>query len=376
MEPEALPSWLPNLKDAIDRDPLVVSPETSLAGAIALVSRVHLSACAIAKDIGASDFDIKVAQTDCLLVACDGIVLGILTEQDIVQLTAQALDAFSVSVADVMVKPVITLPQRSIQSVFSALFIFRRFQIHHLPIVDDHDCLIGLISYESIYKTLCPANLLRLRRVSEVMTTTVVCAPLTATVSSLIQLMADHSVSCIAIVQQDPKGVEQPVGIVTEGDIIQFQALQIDAASTQARTVMSSPLFLLRPEDSLWRAHQEMQTRGVKRLVVSWNWGRDIGLITQANLLSVLDPTETYEMIEVLQQMQQQMQRDESEAETSSTAGVPTYDRQGLLDTLSATQDYIGQIIDDPTLSTYEMRSQIGSVLDTLEQLSRDIQGE
>ena len=64
---------------------------------------------------------------------------------------------------------------------------------------------------------------------------------------------------------------------------------------------MSTPLFLLRPEDSLWYAHQEMQKRHVRRLVVSWDWGQGMGIVTQTSLLKVFDPMEMYGVIDSLQ---------------------------------------------------------------------------
>ncbi|PLZ36759.1 histidine kinase, partial [Fischerella thermalis WC558] len=93
----------------------------------------------------------------------------------------------------------------------------------------------------------------------------------------------------------------KPIGIVTERDIIQFQAMQLNLAQVRAETVMSTPLFLLNPEDSLWTAHLEMQRRRLRRLVVSWDGGRGLGLITQSNLLRMLDPIQMHGIVETLQ---------------------------------------------------------------------------
>ncbi|MEL7315933.1 MAG: CBS domain-containing protein, partial [Cyanobacteria bacterium J06559_3] len=78
----------------------------------------------------------------------------------------------------------------------------------------------------------------------------------------------------------------------------------IDLGQTEAQTVMSSPLLLLNPKDSLWTAHQEMQQRRVGRLVVSWNWGRGLGIVTQTSLLRVFDPDQS-EMLETVQYLVQ-----------------------------------------------------------------------
>jgi CBS domain-containing protein len=208
---------------------------------------------------------------------------------------------------------VITLPEAQFQDVFAALFLFRRYRIRHLVIVDEHNQLIGIVSSESIRRVLQPANLLKLRRVSEVMTTPVIHAPMTASVLSLARLMAQQRVSCIVITQANAQGGFQPVGIVTERDIVQFQTLQLNLANTLAQAVMSTPLFLLSPSDSLCKAHHEMQQRRVRRLVVSWNEGRELGIVTQTSLLRVFDPVEMYEVIAVLQQTVKQLEVEKSE---------------------------------------------------------------
>lgn len=76
---------------------------------------------------------------------------------------------------------------------------------------------------------------------------------------------------------------------------------------------MSTPLFLLTPEDSLWKAHQEMQRRHVRRLVVSWNGGKGLGIVTQTSLLKVFDPVEMYEVIETLQRTIKQLEAEKAE---------------------------------------------------------------
>jgi hypothetical protein len=70
---------------------------------------------------------------------------------------------------------------------------------------------------------------------------------------------------------------------------------------------MSTPLFILNPEDSLWKAHQEMEQRQVRRLVVSWNWGKNLGIVTQTSLLRVFDPIEMHGVIDTLQRTLQQL---------------------------------------------------------------------
>jgi signal transduction histidine kinase len=105
-----------------------------------------------------------------------------------------------------------------------------------------------------------------------------------------------------------------PVGIVTERDLVQFQALQLDLGKMQAKDVMSSPLFSLSPEDSVWFAHEEMQRRRVRRLVVSSAEGYLLGLVSQTSLLQALHPTEMYGAIETLQEVVENRTKELQEA--------------------------------------------------------------
>ena len=392
---DAASSWVPRLEDAIERQPLIVSPDTSLVDAIALISQAHHQTCRLTAEATSADRPALTGRVSCVLITQGRTVLGILTERDVVRLTAQALDLRTTTVAEVMVHPVVTLPEHSVQDIFAALFLFRRYRIRHVPVVDEQQQLVGIISHESIRQVLRPANLLRFRRVSDVMSVAVIRAPLTARVLQLAQLMATHRVSCIVITQLDAHQIEQPVGIVTERDIVQFQALQIDFAQTAAQTVMSSPLFLLSPQDSLWTAHQEMQTRKVGRLVVSWNWGQGLGIVTQTSLLRVFDPMEMYGVIENLQQTIHQMEAkqtnlpsptssqplnspsvDLTNTASPSTPGSTIASEANVVNSerLSASLDHVynhlKQIVDAANLSPNQQQIQLQSLLAKLKQLS------
>jgi CBS domain-containing protein len=377
-------NWAPDLKDAIERNPLTVAPTTSLADALVSIGLAHRHQCSLVDDRAGSNAQNREVRASCVLVMQDRELLGILTERDVVRLTAEAIDFTKTTVADVMSHPVITLPQEYIQDIFATLFLFRRYRIRHLPIVDDLGKLVGIVSHESIRQILRPANLLRFRRVADVVTTQVIRAPLTTTVLQLAQLMAEHRVSCVAIVQPDAEDNDRPVGIVTERDIVQFQTFQIDLHKTQAQTVMSTPLFLLCPEDSLWTAHQEMQKRRVGRLLVSWNWGQGLGIVTQTSILRIFDPMEMYGVIENLQQTIQQLEAERSPTAPAARLEASTTDPdlqdtllqqnpQPLLFSIDSARKKIEHMLADLDLAVDRRQSLLQSVLETLEQLDRQI---
>lgn len=309
----------PTLLDAIDRQMLTVTPGARLIDVIQQMSNTR---CEEVASPGSAP-----RRVSCAMVVEANQIVGIFTERDIVRLSAKGDGFENLTVGDVMTSPVTTLGESQLEDVFAVLFLFRRYRIRHLPIVDDHDQLIGVVTPGSIRRVLRPANLLKMRRVADVMTSEVLHAPREATVLSLAQQMAEHRVSCIVIVDTDSERTRHneltaltPVGIVTERDIVQFQALQLSLHTLTAQDVMSSPLFLLSPNDSLWTAHSEMHRRRVRRLVVSWNWGLKLGIVTQTSLLRVFDPIEMYGIIESLQRTLTQIKDAESIAQTSLMA--------------------------------------------------------
>ncbi len=303
------PVYTPNLEEAIDYHPLIVAPDTPVLEAIALMSRIQGISCSLGNSNSVeTTLSRSNSNSSCVLVIEKQELLGIFTERDIVRLTATGRDINGATIADVMISPVITIEQENFPDIFAAVFLFRRYRIRHLPIVDQENKLVGIISQESLRQVLRPANLLKLRRVAEVMTSKVIHASVNASVMHLAKLMATYRVSCVVITQESAEFALQPVGIVTERDIVQFQFLQLSLAEIEAQEVMSTPLFLLNPEDSLWKAHQEMQRRRVRRLVVSWNWGKGLGIVTQTSLLRVFDPMEMYGIIETLQKTVEQIQ--------------------------------------------------------------------
>ena len=315
--------YLPTLDRVIDRSPLTVAPDTPLSEVITLMGQQRPS-CSLNADIPPTDIyqqlteianpltssALRDARGICVFVveksssqsAQNSQLQGIFTERDLVDLIASGKNLKNVTIAEVMRQPAATLTHNQDRDIFSALILLRQQRIHHLPILEDGGQLLGVITPESIRQAmLLPANILKMRHVKEVMTAEVIQAPVTASVMALAQLMAQHRVSCVVITELSMNlPFPIPAGIVTERDIVEFQALDLDLWETIAQTVMSTPLFSLKPEDSLWVAHQEMQQRLVRRLVVTAEGGELLGIVTQSSLLRVLDPMEMSGAIDVL----------------------------------------------------------------------------
>jgi CBS domain-containing protein len=370
----------PPLAEAIDRHPLIVTPNASLVDVIALMNETAKNHSQ--QEQFSSRDSLYGARSSCVLVMQAEKLLGIFTERDLVHLTALGVSISDTKIGEVMHHPVLTISEQELHNVFAALFLFRRHRIRHLAIINNLHQLTGVVSLDSIRHILRPTNLLKIRRVTEVMTSQIITGYPTTPVIELTELMVTHQISCVVIVETFYNGeesVQRPVGIITERDIVHFQAIGLDVQKTQAQTVMSTPLFILNPEDSLWKAHQEMEQRQVRRLVVSWNWGQNLGIVTQTSLLRVFDPIEMHVVIETLQQTLQQLGLDPNQVLANSSDGdihlpapvchLNDGEMPNLKTLLITLQAQIEHLVNNPELSTDKRQATLLNVLSDLKQL-------
>lgn len=273
------------IKNCIERNVLTILPETPMLEAIALLSPSEST----------------MLPNSCLLVLENQVLVGIVTERDIVKLTAQEIDLKGRFVSEFMTKNLITCLESEINQTYDLIQLLAQYKIRHLPVVDQHQHLRGLITHNSLRHSLRPADLLKYRHVKEVMSNKVISAPLDTKMLDIAQLMAHHRVSCVVIGKEGNIGEIQPLGIVTERDIVKFRRLKLDLHTLTAKEVMSHPLLTIKETDSLWLVHQQMEGKRIRRLVVVNEQGGLIGILTQSSLLRAIDPNELHQVISVLQ---------------------------------------------------------------------------
>jgi signal transduction histidine kinase len=273
----------PNLlENAIARLPLLVSPNTPILDAIGLMSENRSSY---------------------ILISEEQKLLGILTERDIVKITFHQMPLEGIPISQIMTSDVIALTLEEARDIFSVLSLQRSSQIRHLPILDSDKNIIGIITPESVRQVLKATDLLKMRRVGEIITSkNVMTASKNLSVFEVTQQMTIHRKSCIVIGETNNDGKIIPLGIITERDIVKFKLSQRDLHQTQAEKVMSSPLLPAKLDFTLWQAHQIMQDNNIRRLVVVDQNGYLAGILTQTSILHGLDPVEMYKTLQILQQ--------------------------------------------------------------------------
>ncbi len=294
---------LPELQSAVVKHPLVVSAKSTVIEAISAMSgvRSHCSSSSMAD--GQLESLYIEARSSCVLVLENDQIIGILTERDVVRLTARQSPLHQLRVEQVMANPVVTLNQSAFTHIFVANNILQQHHIRHLPIVDDENRLLGLVTHESLRRSSQMLDLLRLRQVAEVMTHQVICTSPQSSVLATAQLMAKHQVGSVVLVKPHSNSTEDPqipVGILTERDLVQFQALQLNLETCTAEEVMSTPIFAVSQEESLLTVQEIMEQHFIRRLVVTGKQGQLLGIVTQSSVLQAINPIEIYNLAEFL----------------------------------------------------------------------------
>lgn len=298
------------LKSAIIYNPLVATADTTVGEAVVQISGIGgnpllmtvQAVCSVPQTTDNHLEHLQIqARSSCVLIVENNRPVGIFTQQDVVEISAQKPNLENLALRDVMSHPVITLQESKFTDLFFTLNLLQHHRIRHLPLVDEENQLVGLLTYESLRQILRPVDLLRLRLVHEVMTTNVLCAPANVSILAIARLMAENQVSSVMIVETQAS-LTIPLGMVTEHDIVQLKALNVNFDTCLAQTVMSTPVFCVTVDESLWNVQQIMEQRFIQRLAVIGSKGELVGIVTHSSILEALNPWELYKLTAVLQE--------------------------------------------------------------------------
>jgi len=108
-----------------------------------------------------------------------------------------------------------------------------------------------------------------------------------ATIQEAARLMRDHHVGDLVVLRGG--GVKEPVGILTDRDIVvEVLGEGIAAEAVTVGDIMSDKLLIGREEDELWDALQRMRIAGVRRLPVVDRHGALQGILTLDDVIELL----------------------------------------------------------------------------------------
>jgi CBS domain-containing protein len=170
-------------------------------------------------------------------------------------------------------------------------------------------------------------------RVSDVMTTDVVTVPLDTSVGKLADIMSTNRISAVPVVGDD----DRVLGIVSQADLLpKIVAIgagarkprrrrATKAAATSARNLMSAPALSIAPDATLSAAAKRMQAKKVKRLLVTGQSGRLLGIVSRTDLLRLYTRPDTAIRRDIIDHvLRRTMWIGPNEVEVDVAAGVAT----------------------------------------------------
>ncbi len=120
-------------------------------------------------------------------------------------------------------------------------------------------------------------------KVSEIMTTTLTAAPVTASTFDVMQMMAAEDVGRVIITD-----AEVPVGIFTEKDVLKrVVSGKNDPRTTPIKKVMTAPARAVREETHIVDAFAKMYRGKYRHLLVRGRRGKIIGIVSMRRILSI-----------------------------------------------------------------------------------------
>ena len=143
---------VPNLWHRLVFPPLMLAPDRTVRDAILLLKGIEI--------VGDASKSAKLAlqvRSSCVAIVEQGQLIGILTERDVFRLGTERQDLDRIAIRDVMRSKIVTLRVADFTDISVAIDLLDRHQIRHLAVVDDRDCLLGLVTHEGLQYHLAEA---------------------------------------------------------------------------------------------------------------------------------------------------------------------------------------------------------------------------
>jgi CBS domain-containing protein len=122
--------------------------------------------------------------------------------------------------------------------------------------------------------------------ISDLYSKNLVCVERGASLQHAAQLMKKHHVSGIVVVESN--GINKPVGILTDRDIALGIIAENLPLSTCVQDVMSKDVVLVTKGEGIAEVVDQMESKGIRRMVVVDDTGNVCGLISSDDILQLI----------------------------------------------------------------------------------------
>ena len=237
-----------------------VSPSMTMQDSVALMSKKKIS---------------------CLVITDKDKPTGMFTERDLIRLIHEEEIGNERKIKEFMNSPVITI--RDDDEIYEAYNTLVSKKIRHLVSVDEQGNAMGILSQSDILNSLGFDYFYEKKKVSQVMTRTIVTTGKGESLKRAIELLSHKQVSCILVEENN-----RPLGILTERDIGRIFLQGTDMEKVCVEQFMSSPVTRVHLETSIQEATNLMKGEKIRRLVVINQEGEIEGLLTQSDIIKDL----------------------------------------------------------------------------------------
>ncbi|MBC9786372.1 diguanylate cyclase [Heliobacterium chlorum] len=253
-----------------------------------------------------------------ILVTRGDVVVGIITERDLVRLVASGVDLRNTTAESVMTTRLVHLPETAVLD--EVLFVMEQEGIRHLVVTEadeqgrqetllepEQDSLPGqkprenslpirageegiprakgIVTYTDIVRKLEEDFFKKPLTVQDCMTTDLHRVDVTTTIGAAFAKMSEERLGCLLIDQQG-----KTVGILTERDVVRFTRRDLDLQCPVVQVMSPSPMTISQ-DMTLFDAARYMEQHRIRRLLVRNRDGRIGGMIDNNHIVQAVKNT-------------------------------------------------------------------------------------
>jgi CBS domain-containing protein len=218
-----------------------------------------------------------------VLVIEDELLLGIITERDIVRALSRAGDLRTLGCVDLMQSPVVTVAGTT--TCLDAYHLMVSRGIRHLGVTDAAGHVLGIASEGDVMRNFGVEYYMNFKAVGSVMSTDFCKMAPSASVADALDRMIKEHQSCVLVV--DPEG--HPTGVLTERDVVRLSNEHANPKRLTLGDAMHTPVVTVKPRKRLHAAVKAMEDAHIRRLVVVDDDGVACGLLTHHEIARGLE---------------------------------------------------------------------------------------
>lgn len=218
-----------------------------------------------------------------VLVVEERLVLGIITERDIVRNLHRKGGLRELGCTDLMQAPVVTVEQT--EQCIDVFHLMDGRRIRHVAVTDADGLLVGIVSEHDILRDFGVEHYMRFKDVGGAMAADPVLLPPSARVGEAVALMDERRHSCVFAVDAD----KRPLGVLSERDIVRLCFDHADPQGLTLEQTMSSPVRTAHRDESLHDVVKTMDAARIRRLAVVDGSGAVCGVLTHHEVVHDLE---------------------------------------------------------------------------------------